>query len=85
MTTSRLFLLQKIQFFHRRSKHIDIKFHYIRELVKGREIEMEFCKFEDQVADVLTKLLKVEVFNKLKEKMGMRTSESLSLKEAVGI
>ena len=77
--------LTKNPVFHGRSKHIDIKFHYIRELVKEREIEMEFCKSEDQVADILTKPLKAEVFNKLKEKMGMRTSESLSLREAVGI
>lgn len=42
--------LTKNPVFHGRSKHIDIKYHYIRELVKRSEINLEFCKSEDQVA-----------------------------------
>uniref|UniRef100_A0A5B7BDL9 Putative polyprotein n=1 Tax=Davidia involucrata TaxID=16924 RepID=A0A5B7BDL9_DAVIN len=71
--------------FHGRSKHIDIKFHYIHELVKGNEIAMEFCKSKDQITDILTKPLKAEAYYKLKNMMGMCNSESLSLREAVGI
>ncbi|KAL5802513.1 hypothetical protein ACOSQ4_030818 [Xanthoceras sorbifolium] len=52
--------------FHGRSKHIDIKFHYIRDLVKENEIAMEFCKSEEQIADILTKPLKAETFYILK-------------------
>ena len=77
--------LTKNPMFHRRSKHIDIKFHYIRDLVKRRDIELEFCKSEDHIADILTKLLKAEIFHNLKKKMGMCDSKSLSLRETVGI
>lgn len=40
---------------HGRSKHIDIKFHYIREQVQQKTIELKYCKTEDMVADLLTK------------------------------
>ena len=63
--------LTKNPMFHGRSKHISIKFHYIRELVKNQEIELEFCRSEDQVADIFTKPLKTNVFEKLKMMLGV--------------
>ena len=57
--------------FHGRSKHISIKFHYIKELVKNQEIELEFCRSEDQVTDIFTKPLKTDVFDKLKMMFGV--------------
>ena len=57
--------------FHGRSKHISIKFHYIRELVKNQEIELEFCRSEDQVVDIFTKPLKTDAFEKLKIMFGV--------------
>ena len=70
---------------HGRSKHIEIKFHYIRQLVKEKEVAMEFCKSEDQVADILTKPLQAEAFYKLNHKLGVCSFESLSLRKAVGV
>ena len=58
--------LAKNPVFHGRSKHIDIKYHYIRDRVKDGEIELNFCRSEDQIADILTKPLKTETFKKLK-------------------
>ncbi|KAJ0092592.1 hypothetical protein Patl1_26099 [Pistacia atlantica] len=46
---------------------------------------MEFCMSEDHIADIFTKPLKAKVFYKLKKMMGMCKSESLCLREAVGI
>ena len=63
--------LTKNPMFHGRSKHINIKFHYIRELVKNQEIELEFCRSENQVADIFTKPLKTNVFEKLKMMLGV--------------
>ena len=56
--------------FHDRSKSISIKFHYIyiyiSELMKNSEIKLEFCRSKNQIANIFTKLLKVDVLNKLK-------------------
>ena len=41
--------------FHRRTKHIDIRHHYIRDLVANKLIELVYCSTELMVADLLTK------------------------------
>ncbi|RYR09971.1 hypothetical protein Ahy_B05g078415 isoform B [Arachis hypogaea] len=63
--------------FHGRSKHIDIRVHKIRELVNEKEVFIEYCPTEDQVADIFTKPLKTELFYKLKRMLGMINSTSL--------
>lgn len=69
--------------FHRSSKHIDIKFHYICELVKDAKIELEFCQSKDQVADVFTKPLSTDAFTRLKKMMEIVTLKELDLREAL--
>lgn len=49
--------LSKNFVFHKRTKHIDTKFHYIRELVNNGEIVLVHCRTQEQVADILTKPL----------------------------
>ncbi|KAL8123001.1 hypothetical protein AgCh_011103 [Apium graveolens] len=44
---------------HSRSKHIDVRFHFLRDLVHEGTVRMTFCGTHDQVADVLTKPLKL--------------------------
>ena len=41
--------------FHQRTKHIDIRHHYIRDLVRTGLIELVYCPTDKMVADVLTK------------------------------
>ena len=43
--------------FHKRSKHIDIRWHWIRELVEDGTIEIESCRDPEQPVDMLTKAL----------------------------
>lgn len=43
--------------FHKRTKHIDVKFHYTRELIKNSSIKVQHVKSSDQLADILTKSL----------------------------
>ena len=63
--------LSKSLVFHGRSKHIDIRFHKIWELIVEKEVEINFCPTEDQIADIFIKPLKVELFWKLKKLLGM--------------
>ena len=58
--------LSKNSVFHKRTKHIDIKFHYIRELVNNGEIILQHCRTQEQVADILTKPLDQKSFEFLK-------------------
>ena len=41
--------------YHGRAKHIDIKFHYVREQVEMKNIKLENCPSKDMIADILTK------------------------------
>ncbi|KAK3012400.1 hypothetical protein RJ639_010565 [Escallonia herrerae] len=63
--------LAKNPVFHERSKHIDTKYHFIRECVSKKEVELEYVKSQDQVADIFTKPLKIDVFHKLRMSLGV--------------
>jgi hypothetical protein len=54
---------------HSRTKHIDIKFHFVRERIAAGEIKLEYIPTENQVADILTKGLHGPKFTKFKEAM----------------
>jgi hypothetical protein len=68
---------------HERSKHIDLKFHFIREHVKEKEIELVHVKSEDQAADIFTKPLSTRLFEKMRNLLGMKDRRELSLRRGV--
>lgn len=41
---------------HERTKHIDVKYHFIREKIKENAIELVFCPTNDMLADIFTKI-----------------------------
>ena len=63
--------------FHGRSKHISIKYHYIREQVNNDKIRLEYCPTEDMLADLLTKGIGPEKFEKLRKLYGMCNQVSI--------
>lgn len=53
--------LSKNAVLHKRSKHIDISFHFIRELVEKKEPKVTYLRTDQMLADILTKpLLKLK-------------------------
>lgn len=55
--------------FHSRTKHIDIRYHFIRSLVAKGEIALKFCGTKEQAADILTKSLLQAKHNYLRLKL----------------
>ncbi|CAO2836221.1 unnamed protein product [Amaranthus hypochondriacus] len=51
---------------HGRSKHIDTRFHFLRDQVKEGPISLKYCNTAEQVADIFTKPLPYEAFKKIK-------------------
>ena len=45
-----------------RNKHIDIRYHFIREAVESKKITLSYCPTSEQIADILTKPLLRELF-----------------------
>jgi hypothetical protein len=56
---------------HDRSKHIDIKFHFIREIMEAGQVEISHVGTQDQLADLLTKALGRVRFIELRQKLGV--------------
>jgi hypothetical protein len=57
-------MLSKNHVFHKKTKHIDTRYHFIRELVNNKEICLEFCRSKEQVTDIFTKSLARDAFQK---------------------
>lgn len=57
---------------HSRTKHIEIQQHFVREKVAEGEIELEYVRTEDMVADGLTKALPRDSFLRFREALGLR-------------
>ncbi|GKF53410.1 hypothetical protein Tco_0160320, partial [Tanacetum coccineum] len=62
------------------SKHIDIRFHFIKEHVEIGVIELYFVNTEYQLVDILTKVLGRERIKFLINKLGMRSFTPKTLK-----
>lgn len=61
--------------FHGRSKHIDIKHHFVREQVASNNIELVYCPTKEMTADMFTKGLAREQFCALRSKAGIVSRE----------
>lgn len=58
---------------HSRTKHIDIRHHFIRELVEEKTIEFEYISTDNQLADIMTKPLDSIRFLALRKSVGVCT------------
>ena len=57
--------------FHDKSKHIEIKYHYIRDMVQRGVVKLKYVSMVEQTADVLTEPLDREKFKYFRERLGV--------------
>ena len=61
--------------FHARTKHIKIDFHFVRERVANKQLEIRFVHSKDQVADGFTKALPTRNLEEFKRNLNLRSCD----------
>ena len=66
-----------------RSKHIDVRFYFLRDLTNEEAIDLKFCKSDEQLADMFIKSLKVSILQNLRNLIGVCTLGDPVLKKSM--
>ena len=61
--------------FHDKLKHIEIRYHYIRDMVHKGVLKIKYVSTEEQVVDILTKPLSRVKFEYFQDKIGVACKE----------
>jgi hypothetical protein len=61
---------------HDRTKHIDIRHYFIRDLIKNGDIKLQWISTNDQLADIFTKSLATPTFVTLRDQLMTKTKEN---------
>ncbi|KAJ9547861.1 LOW QUALITY PROTEIN: hypothetical protein OSB04_020404 [Centaurea solstitialis] len=64
--------------FHGNSKHIEVRYHFLRELTRDEVIDLQHCGSKEQLVDIMTKPLRLELFEKLREALGVKAAEEIN-------
>lgn len=59
--------------FHKRTKHIDIRYHFVREKVENGQMVLEYCPTQDMLTDIMTKPITTAQFDALRTKLGIKS------------
>ncbi|KAI3515899.1 hypothetical protein L1887_14804 [Cichorium endivia] len=62
---------------HSKTKHIALRYHFIKDHVEDGNIEIHFVRSNDQLADIFTKALPEIAFNRILQGLGMMEAESV--------
>ena len=62
---------------HERSKHIDARFHFIREKVAEKKVKLIHVKSRDQIADMFTKPLSKLLLYRFMEMIGIKNGNQI--------
>jgi len=57
--------------YHAKTKHIEVHYHFIREKVLAKEIDLIHVSTEDQIVDIFTKALGTEKLKKFRQMLGV--------------
>ena len=63
--------ISKNPLMHTKTKHIAIKYLYLRELVEEKEVKMEYVNSKEQIADTFKKPLPKDAYEYLRGKLGV--------------
>lgn len=63
---------------HGRSKHIEVKYHFLRDIVNKGKIELLYCRTTEQWADLFTKTLAADKFELMRNKIGVISLSDLN-------
>jgi hypothetical protein len=77
MNNSSTIALTKNPVFHDRNKHIDIRFHHLKDCVTNKEIEVKYVKTWDQVVNIFIKPLKYDISIKIRDLQRVMKKSSL--------
>ena len=58
--------LSRNPIFHNRTKHIDVAFHFTCQRIASNEVKVVYCPANDMLADIMTKGLARDRFQKLR-------------------
>jgi hypothetical protein len=61
---------------HSRTKHIDIRYHFLRDSPTRGDIEISYVNTKDQLADIFTKPLDEKTFSKLRNELNILDSQN---------
>ena len=68
--------------FHNKTKHIEIRYHYIRDMVQKDAVALQYVPTDDQTTDVLTKPLLRTKFEHFRRRLGVEENASLAERES---
>ncbi|KAM1285869.1 hypothetical protein EV1_028411 [Malus domestica] len=69
--------ITKNPIFHQKTKHINRRYHFIKEALQQGVIELLHCPTKEQIADIFTKALAREQFSYLRELLGVKSVHNL--------
>lgn len=70
--------LSKNPIFYEKNKHIVVVFHFFGDLVKDEVMRLRHCKSKDQVADIKTKPLELQKFEKFRALLQVMKATEIS-------
>ena len=57
--------------YHGRTKHIEVRYHFIQNCVEEDKVKLKYVQTEDQLADLFTKPLKISNLVEFQKKIGL--------------
>jgi hypothetical protein len=67
--------------FHDRSKHIEMRYHYVRDMVQKNVLSIQYVLTAEQTTDIFTKPLSLTKFIYFRDKLGVAENASLAERE----